>query len=377
MTPHPRRFRTALKTLHLWLGLSLGVVLALVTLSGSVLLFEQPLFIAGHAELASRPLPDLATQGRSLQTILASPQGKGLRGLSFPDAALPVWEAQERGGNRSYFDAATGELLLQRKKTGDGLLTLLDWHTHLLSGETGETVLGVVACTGLFMLFSGVWLYWPGRQRALKHLKPHTNPPMLRWASFHRFVGVAALPLLIVMIGTGTTMAYRGSVRTGLAAAFGEPSPARPPKTAPSHASIDWPAVLAAAQAAAPDAELTRITLPSKDNGTLVLRIRRPGEWNSAGRSSLWMDPTTATVIGGDDATKLGTGGRLSNALFPIHSAAVGGLLWRVVACITGTLPMFLLVTGFLFWRARQRRGSRFSGDPAVAGKVAASTHRR
>jgi uncharacterized iron-regulated membrane protein len=356
MTTHPRRFRTTLKTLHLWLGLSLGVLLALVTLSGSVLLFEQPLFVSGHPELASRPLPDLPTQGRSLATILASADGKGLRGLSLPNAELPVWEAQMRGGGRVYFDASTGERLLRRDKTGDGLLILLDWHTHLLTGEVGETVLGVVACTGLFMLFSGVWLYWPGRRRALKHLKPHANPPVLRWASFHRFVGVAALPLLIVMIGTGTTMAYRGAVRTGLASAFGEPAPAKPPKLAPSHASIDWPAVLAAAQAAAPDAEITRLMLPSKDNGTLVARIRRPGEWNLAGRSSLWIDPATATVIGGDDATKLGTGGRLSNALFPIHSAAVGGMLWRVVACVTGMLPMFLLVTGFLFWRARKRR---------------------
>lgn len=355
MAPRPRRFRSALKTLHLWLGLSLGLVLALVTLSGSVLLFEQPLFAAGHPELASRPLPDLAAQGRSLQTILASPDAKGLRGLSLPDAELPVWEARERGGNRSYYDASTGALLLHRNKSGDGLLTLLDWHTHLLSGEVGEAVLGVVACTGLFMLFSGVWLYWPGRQRALKHLKPRTNPPVLRWASFHRFVGVAALPLLIVMIGTGTTMAYRGAVRTGLASVFGEPSPARPPKTAPNHGRVDWPAVLSAAQAAAPEAQITRITLPSKDNGTLVLRIRRPGEWNLAGRSSLWMDPATATVLGGDDATKLGPGGRLANALFPIHSAAVGGMPWRVIACITGTLPMFLLVTGFLFWRSRKR----------------------
>jgi len=356
MTPKPRRVRAALKTLHLWLGLSLGVLLALVTLSGSVLLFEQPLFVAGHPELASRPLPDLATQGRSLATILASPDAKGLRGVALPDAELPVWEAQTRGGGRMYFDATSGELLLRRDKSGDGLLTLLDWHTHLLTGEVGETVLGIVACTGLFMLFSGVWLYWPGRQRALKHLKPHANPPLLRWASFHRFVGVTALPLLIVMIGTGTTMAYRGAVRTGLASAFGEPAPAKPPKLAPSHATIDWPAVLAAAQAAAPEAEITRLMLPSKDSGTLVARIRRPGEWNLAGRSSLWIDPATATVVGGDDATKLGPGGRLSNALFPIHSAAVGGLLWRVVACVTGMLPMFLLVTGFLFWRARKRR---------------------
>ncbi|WP_213949938.1 PepSY-associated TM helix domain-containing protein [Luteibacter sp. dw_328] len=356
--PHARRFRSTLKTMHLWLGLSLGLVLALVTLSGSILLWEDPLFAAGHPQLTSRPLPDLATQGRSLATLLASPDGKGLRGLSLPDDELPVWEAQSRAGGRSYFDATTGELLLRREKTGDVMLLLMDWHTHLLSGEVGETILGVVACTGLFMLFSGVWLYWPGRRRALRHLKPHTHPPVLRWASFHRFVGVAALPLLIVMIGTGTTMAYRGAVRNGLASAFSEAPPAKPPKLPPAHGNIDWPAVLAAAQAAAPDAEITRLMLPQKDSGTLVLRVRRPGEWNKDGRSSLWMDPVAARVIGGDDATRLGPGLRLANALFPIHSAAVGGLLWRIVACLTGTLPLFLLITGFLFWRARRRRSA-------------------
>jgi uncharacterized iron-regulated membrane protein len=291
-----------------------------------------------------------------LQAILATAEGGKARGFSLPDAELPVWEALERGGDRSYFDAGTGQPLLHRDKSQDVLLTLLDWHTHLLSGPIGETVLGVVACAGLFMLVSGAWLYWPGRRRALKHLKPHANPPVLRWASLHRFAGVVALPLLIVMIGTGTTMAYRGAVRSGLASAFGEPPPARPPKTPPVLGPVDWTAVLAAAQAAAPEAELTRLTLPSKDSGTVVLRIRRPGEWNLAGRSSLWVDPATATVVGGDDATKLGPGSRLANALFPIHSAAVGGLIWRVLACVTGLLPGFLLVTGFLFWRARKHR---------------------
>ncbi|UPG90048.1 PepSY domain-containing protein [Luteibacter aegosomaticola] len=356
MTPRPRRFRSTLKTLHLWLGLSLGLLLALVTLSGSVLLWEDPLVAAGHPELTSRPLPDLATQGRSLAIVLASKEAKGLRGVSLPDDDMPVWEAQARGGDRFYFDATTGEPLLTRHKLSDGLLLLMDWHTHLLSGEIGETVLGVVACTGLFMLFSGVWLYWPGRQRALKHLKPHTQPPLLRWASFHRAVGVVALPLLIVMIGTGTTMAYRGAVRNGLTAAFGEKAPAKPPKTAPLDGPVDWVAVLAAAHAAAPDAELTRLMLPGKDSGTIVMRVRHAGEWNLAGRSSVYIDGHDAKVLGGVDATKLGTGGRLADSLFPIHSAAVGGLAWRIVATFTGLLPSFLLVTGFLFWRARKRR---------------------
>jgi uncharacterized iron-regulated membrane protein len=353
----PRRVRQVLKTLHLWLGLSLGLVLALVTLTGCILTFEAPLLTAMHPELAGRVVPDNAGLGRSLEHILATPEGGKLRGIALPNGDLTAFEGTAKGGDRVYFDPTSGDVIAHRSGRSDPMLVLLDWHTHLLSGDVGETILGVVACTGLFMIFSGIWLYWPGRKRVLSHLRPHPRPPILRWASWHRFAGIVALPLLLIMIGTGTTMAYRGAVRTGLAHAFGEPAPAKPPKLQDaSDTKVDWSAVLLAAQAAAPDAAITRISLPAKKDTALVIRVRRPGEWNLAGRSMLWLDPFAARVIGGDDATKLGTGGRLANSLFPIHSAAVGGPVWHTLAVLGGLMPSFMLVTGFLFWRARRRR---------------------
>lgn len=354
--PAKRRARHVLKTLHLWLGLSLGVLLSLVTLAGGVLLFEQPLLMSAHRELAGRALPDTAGLGHTLDRILASDDGKSLRSITLPDEALTVFEGGAKNGDRLYFDPSDGRLLLTRSAKRDLLLVLLDWHTHLLSGGTGETVLGIVAFSGLFMLCSGLWLYWPGRRRAVTHLRPHARPSILRWASWHRMMGVVAFPLLLITIGTGTAMAYRGAVRTGLTQWFREPLPAKPPRVYSSVANVSWPGVLAAAQAAAPDAVITRISLPVREGHALTIRVRRPGEWNPRGRSSLWLDPYAAKVLGGEDATRLGPGGRLANALFPVHSGAVGGGLWRAMLAIGALLPGFMLVTGLLFWRARRRR---------------------
>jgi uncharacterized iron-regulated membrane protein len=351
-----RRLRHALKTLHLWLGLSLGVLLSLVTLAGGVLLFEQPLLAAAHPELTGQRVPDIATLGHALGRILASDEGKALRSITLPDGAISAFEGVAKNGDRLYFDPADGRLRLVRSAARDPLLLLLDWHTHLLGGGTGETVLGIVAVGGLFMLCSGAWLYWPGRRRALTHLKPHAHPPILRWASWHHMAGVIALPLLLVTIGTGTTMAYRGAVRSGLAQIFHEPSPAKPPRIDSAPTAVSWPRLLAAAQASAPDAAITRISLPVRSGHALAMRLRRPGEWNPNGRSMLWLDPYAATVLGGEDATRLGPGGRLANALFPIHSGAVGGGAWRTLLTIGAVLPGFMLLTGLLFWRARRRR---------------------
>lgn len=352
----PRRARSLLKTIHLWIGLSLGVVLALVTLAGATLLWEDPIVEATHHELVDRPLPPPAQQAVALGQLLALPQGQGLRGISLPSDDMPVFEATARGGDKLYFDAGTGQYLETRHASSDFMLLVMAWHTKLLSGEVGETILGIVAIAGLVMLISGTWLYWPGRRRVISHLKPHARPPILRWASWHRMVGFSALPLLLVMIGTGTTMAYRGAVRNGLAAAFHDAKPAKPPTVGTATSPIDWAAVFTAARAAAPEAEFSRVMLPNKQGMPITLRIRQPGEWHPVGRSSLWIDPVTAQVVASDDARNAGQGTRINNALYPIHTAAVGGMAWRIVATLTGLMPSFLLVTGFLFWRARRRR---------------------
>jgi len=351
-----RRVRHTLKTLHLWLGLSLGVLLSLVMLAGGVLLFEQPLLAAAHPELVGRDVPDLAGLGRTLDRILAGEEARSLRSIALPDDELAAFEGSAKNGDRLYFDPADGRLLLTRSAKSDPLLMLLDWHTHLLGGSTGETLLGIVAFGGLFMLGSGLWLYWPGRRRALTHLRPHAHPPILRWASWHRMMGVVAFPLLLITIGTGTTMAYRGAVRNGLAQIFHELPPSKPPRIDTAVTTVPWPALLAAAHAAAPDAAITRVTLPVRQGNALTMRLRRAGEWNPNGRSMLWLDPYRAQVLSGEDATRLGPGGRLANALFPIHSGAIGGGLWRALLAVGALLPSVMLITGLLFWRARRRR---------------------
>ena len=54
------RFRPVLKWLHLWLGLSVGLVFAVVSLTGTVLAFQSELLLAAHPELERERLPPLA-----------------------------------------------------------------------------------------------------------------------------------------------------------------------------------------------------------------------------------------------------------------------------------------------------------------------------
>ena len=87
----------------------------------------------------------------------------------------------------------------------------------------------------------------------------------------------------------------------------------------------------------------------------MTLRVCMPGEWNPTGRSTLWIDPYRARVLGVSDASLADTGVQVNNAIYPLHAGTTGPL-WHALVIVSGLLPPFFLVTGFLFWRARAKR---------------------
>ncbi|UGB38562.1 PepSY-associated TM helix domain-containing protein [Frateuria soli] len=349
-------WRHWLRRLHLWLGLSVGTVYALVALSGSLLALQGPLLRASHPELAAHALPTPAQEAAVLDRIAREWSPRGLRSADLPDAGLPVWQLYFNGGVRRYLDPANGELLLTRTPGNDPLLALRDWHTHLLAGHAGEPWLGVFGWSSLFMLISGVVLWWPGRSRLLAHLTPHAQPPVRRWLSWHRSFGALSLPVLLLVTLTGTLMCYHGGTRKALQALFGDRTePSQPVAIALRQEAINWSAVLAAARHALPGAALGRLSFPGERDGRVTLRARVPGEWNPTGRSLIWLDPYEARVLGVTDATRADTGVRVNNAIYPLHAGTTGPL-WHALVIVSGLLPPFFLVTGYLFWRARRKR---------------------
>ncbi len=366
--PHPRatsspppprhRVRGALKWLHLWLGLIVGTVFALVALSGTVLTFQREILLAQHPEWSRQPLPDTGTQARAFARLLAEWQPRGLRSADIPSRRLPVWQAYFPDGERRYFDPASGELLLIRNADNDPVLWLRELHTHLLYGETGEDLLGACGLIAVFLLLSGLYLWWPRKGALAASLRWHAGPPTRRWLSWHRSTGALLLPLLLLATVTGVAIVYHDAVRPALRWSFDDGPEPVPPLPLPRQpgTDIDWAAVLQAAQAAVQGGELRRISPPDEQDALVSIRYRAPGEWHPNGRSVVWLDPYAARAVQVHAATAQGLGARIDEAMYPLHGGFIGGWPWQWAVAASGLLPPFFLITGFLFWRARRRR---------------------
>lgn len=351
------RLRATLSWLHLWVGLVVGSVFALVGLSGSVLVFHDDLLVRQHPQLAAH---QARVDGEVLARILQRWRPEGLGSVHLPEAdGLPVWQGYFADGHRAYFAPEDGALLLTRHPGDDWLLFLHEFHVDLLGGETGERVLGVVGWIALGLLLTGLYLWWPKLGRMLAHLKMYRGPPVRRWLSWHRGTGVLLLPLLLLLTLTGVGMIYHAGFRTALTGMFGGGDPPAPPRrTASTDIAPDWPAVLARANAALPPgAHLTRTSAPEPGSDVVGFRARAAGEWHPNGRSLVYVDRAGTRALLVHDATAQAAGARMTEAIYPLHIGSVGGLAYRWAAALGGLLPAFLLVTGFLFWR--RRRGKR------------------
>jgi uncharacterized iron-regulated membrane protein len=355
--PWRHRLRELMSWLHLWIGLSAGVLFAVLGLSGSVLTFHSDLLLAQHPQLASQqPIADGAVLARLMDTW--APQG--MTAVDVPRPSMPAWQGYFADDSRRYFATDTGELLLTRTPGNDWLLWLHELHTHFLAGETGEEVVGVVGWIACFLLLSGLYLWWPRFGRWLSHLRPHANPPVRRWLTWHRSTGAITVPLLLLVTLCGVGMVYHDGARTLLVTLFGGGDAPKPPKLAATPASIDWQRALDAARAGLPEAQLSRIAVPRDGNRALNIRARMQGEWHPNGRSLVFVDGARGEVLATHDATAQRAGARATEAIYPLHIGAVGGRAYRIAVALAGLLPSFLLVTGFLFWRRRRaaRRGA-------------------
>jgi len=346
-----RRLRAALSWLHLWIGLGVGTVFAVIGLSGSVLVFHGDLLRWQHPQLTDHTA---VADGEVLARVLAKWTPQGLTAIDLPREALPVWQAYFRDGSRRYFAPEDGALLIARSRHDDALMWLHELHTDLLGGETGHALVGVVGWISLGLLLTGLYLWWPKWGRMLAHLRPYPGPPVRRWLTWHRSAGAILLPLALLATLTGIGMVYHDGARAVLTSLFGGgPAPAAP-KRPGTAAPIDWQRVIASATPALPGSQLTRVAPPAAGSGVIGFRARAAGEWHPNGRSLVFVDAQAPRVLLRHDAMAQPLGARLDEAIYPVHIGSIGGAPYRWVTALCGLLPSFLLITGFLFWLRRR-----------------------
>jgi uncharacterized iron-regulated membrane protein len=335
-----------LSAVHRWTGGFIGLLLAILGLTGAILVWEgEWIGLPG----ARDPVRENVTVIGSIVERAAA-AGK-LSRVTFAGDELGLHQLVYADGSGAYV-RQDGEVVDHWQSQWERPeLWLFDLHHHLFSGATGETLTGISGIAGFGFVLTGVILWWRGRARFRPTLLPKRFSPG-PIVKHHRDLGLLLAPLLTISVLTGVMMVF-APVRTAVIGAE-----ERPKHTLVEREQVDAGNALVRAKAMFPDATVRRITLPATADKPLVVRMRQPFEWTPNGRTQITFEADGAVTV--EDARVANGPASLAEKLYPLHSGKVGGLLMKLLMTLSG-LGLFVLgmFATYSFWARRSIKKRR------------------
>ena len=335
-----------LSILHRWSGGLIGLLLALLGLTGAILVWEgEWIGVTGAGDPVVERIELIAA-------ISDRAVANGATRITYASEEVALHLVAKEGGAGEYIRQDGSVVASWTSQWERPELWIFDLHHHLLSGETGEWVTGVAGIFGLLFVLTGSILWWRSRRAFEWRLWPRKMQPgpVVR---HHRDFGIIIAPLLLVSFLTGLGMLFPSAARIALSPFGSIAAASKPPtvETAQRPAPID--AMLREAKARFPTAELRRLTVPAKPDGAYSVRMRQPFEWTPNGRTTLYFDHS-GKVMRVDNPADAGQAASINEKFYPVHTGKVGGLVWKLAMTLSGLgLALLGSLAVWSFWIRR------------------------
>ena len=361
--------RRVLLKLHKYAGLTFGLLLSLIGISGSLLVFDHAIDETLTPALRSDPNAKLA----SFDAVIAA-----AKAAAPSDATL----------NRLYISRAPGSPHTARfpNAAGDGktvevsispdtaeavavrvwgeypMTWLYSFHHDLTAGQTGKYIVGAMGIALLFFSLSGIVIWWPrrGQGRNALRVNRHQGPIRLNY-DLHKFIGIVFSILLGMSAFTGISLIFHGPMKAAvnfISPVIELPSPESTFKNTAESPAISADTAVKNAKSVFPDAVLKRIYLPTSATASYQLLFAQAGEaWTNYGASKVWVDQYSGEILASWNPLTAPSGNSFLIWQFPLHSGDALGLGGRWLLVFSGLSPAILFGSGFyLWWKKRQRR---------------------
>jgi uncharacterized iron-regulated membrane protein len=354
--------------LHLWLGISIGLLWAVQGLTGALLVF--------HREADRLVLP-ATTAGpmASLDLIAARASAASRRPIErigIIDARGDLLSAEYRdlGGRPQALlvDAASAKIVGTREleplspMTGSFSQWVYLLHQSLLRGENRDGPTGLLGLLLIVTVAAGLWIAWPRKGKWRKAFAwrgwRSADHQLFGW---HRATGLLAGFILLITVPCGIYMVFAAEIRPGLADVVSHRLPFRgaPAATLPA-IPVGPDIALAAARRHFPAAAFVSVAMPKEAAWIYVVRLRQPAEprlW--AGVTSVAVDASSGRTLDIYDPLKAPLSNRVTDIAFAIHNGEAGGPGGRLLILLVGLSLPFLYVLGCWAWWRKSRRRKR------------------
>ncbi|WP_043837232.1 PepSY-associated TM helix domain-containing protein [Muricoccus aerilatus] len=229
MATSPRSLYGTIWRWHFYAGLLVAPLLVILSLTGTVYLFEREINDALQPQLrVAASSAEIVTPGGMTAAVEAAFPGGRVTRIDLPEepgrTAQLFLSTAEGEALRVFVDPSSGRVLGSHVYEGT-LVGFADrMHGSLLLGDFGDAVVELAASWTLILVLTGFYLWWPrgGRMEGkwFPRLRARRRP---LWRDFHQVVGLYTGALIVFLVITGLPWAtlWGGKVLSPISNAVG------------------------------------------------------------------------------------------------------------------------------------------------------------
>ena len=361
--------RSALFQIHMWVGLVLGVLFVAVSLSGSILVYDDKLteWIAPipKARTAGPPLPLTimtdyvrqvvqAQEGGQIQFTLPAEPGDtvGVR-LAGKHRKVPA-SLEEPVNLQLYVDPASGVTLDVRR---DGRLPVFQWlhqfHGSLQLGrDFGRPLVGWLGVGMVLLGMTGIVLWWPKRgQWKYAFLVRRTATGLRFHRELHAAAGIWMFVGFMAVSFSGVAISFPATMRAIVGANTPAPAPVVVP--VPTGRILGPDHVVQIVKKTMPGATLRGVIMPAEADKPLIATVASRFGTNA----TVYIHPNTGAVLEVRDVANNGGGDTFMALQRPMHDGQGNlGALWEFLVFLAGLVPLLFVITGTIMWLKKRKQ---------------------
>ena len=368
------------RRIHLYLSLAAGLVILIACLTGAILVFEK------EAQMALNPgryYVEAGTQKLPLQKLEAAVKeaypGSKVGGIKvYTDAersaevtvTLKKKEAEkskaapgERAPSYTAFvNPYNGHVLDLYTYRETFFYQVFALHRWLLGGQNsiGKMIVGVATLIFLFILLTGIILWFPATKRILmQRLK-------IKWTAgwkrlnhdFHIVLGFYSAIFLFIFAFTGLAWSFEW-FNKGIYTVTNSPikAPEAPQSTFQADAKkIGFDEALSAAKSQYPDVQFYNISAPKDSMGIYSIATLSNNPVHESATDAVYVDQFSGNVLGTLPFSERSLGAKVRSSFKPVHTGSIWGTPSKIIAFITCLLGVTFPITGTIMWINRIRK---------------------
>jgi uncharacterized iron-regulated membrane protein len=380
--------RKIIGKIHLWLGLATGLVVFIVAITGCIYTFEQEItslyddYKYVEPQEASFIPPSKAQE--IAQDIVP---GRHVHGAIYGDKneALQIvyYEADPEFYQKAYVNPYSGELIKVVDLESGFFHFILDGHLNLWMGEFGNKIVSYGTLIFLFILISGLILWWPRNKKVAKKRMKFSWADRTRWKrknyDLHNILGFYASAIALIIAITGLIMTFNWFANGVYTLTGGDKTPtfsfpknvseANQEAVAAEPIDVIWKRM----KQEYPQATSIEMHYPPSDEYTVYayMKFSEGTYWDADYRyfDSRTLEEVDPGHVYGD-IEKASTADMIQRMNYDIHVGAIGGIAGKIIAFLSSLIVGSLPVTGTIIWWGRRKsskkaRIRRKQSDPA------------